>query len=371
MKIRMIWLMAVLLIGFIGLQPSYGQPGVNLLTNGGFEDGVQAPWGVWGDQTSEVVDTLVGALVPEPPIEGKYCLHITTNSAGANNWDYGVNQGDFVFAAGKKYTFSVFLKCKTGTLQIRLKPELGQDPWTGYSEVVVTMTDKWAEYSTTTPVFAANTTPGDITFHTAFAPAEFWMDGIRWYEGDYVPPVSPVAHDPDPADGGTHPDTWASLSWQPGNFAVSHNVYFGTNFDDVNTGAANVSYGNQAATFFIVGFPGVAYPDPLVPGTTYYWRVDEVNDLNPDSPWRGKVWSFLVPPRKAYAPNPPDTAKFLDPKATLTWKPGMGARIHHIYRRRSCRRGGWHRRNRQRPLGSCNLHGQRPASRQDVLLAHR
>ena len=100
------------------------------------------------------------------------------------------------------------------------------------------------------------------------------------------------ASGPDPADGVIYADTWANLSWRPGDFAVSHDVYFGDNFDDVNAGAESVFQGNQAGTFLIVGFPGFPYPDGLVPGTTYYWRIDEVNDLHPDSPWKGDVWSF-------------------------------------------------------------------------------
>ncbi|MHC4581775.1 MAG: hypothetical protein ACYS14_09985, partial [Planctomycetota bacterium] len=28
--------------------------------------------------------------------------------------------------------------------------------------------------------------------------------------------------------------------------------------------------------------------------STYYWRVDEVNSVNPDSPWVGSVWSFMT-----------------------------------------------------------------------------
>ena len=50
------------------------------------------------------------------------------------------------------------------------------------------MTDKWVEYSATTPVFNAEVNPGTITFHTGFAAGEFWMDNVRFYEGDYVPP---------------------------------------------------------------------------------------------------------------------------------------------------------------------------------------
>jgi len=161
---------------------------VNILTNGGFEDGVLEPWGFWGDATAEVVTELVGAAVPEAPIEGDSCLHITVNSAGANDWDYGLNQGGYVFEAGKKYTLSAFLKCKEGTLDIRFKPELAADPWSGYGDQVFTMTEEWTEFSVTTPVFAEDTSPGSITFHIAFAAGDFWIDGVRFYEGDYVPP---------------------------------------------------------------------------------------------------------------------------------------------------------------------------------------
>ncbi|HUV63700.1 MAG TPA: hypothetical protein VMW24_07365 [Sedimentisphaerales bacterium] len=38
--------------------------------------------------------------------------------------------------------------------------------------------------------------------------------------------------------------------------------------------------------------PGGPYPSGLVAGTTYYWRIDEVNDADPNSPWKGPVWSF-------------------------------------------------------------------------------
>jgi len=99
---------------------------------------------------------------------------------------------------------------------------------------------------------------------------------------------------PSPADGAFHQDTWASLSWFPGDTAISHDVYFGDNFDDVNDGTGSTFQGNQTATSFTVGLPGFPYPDGLVQSTTYYWRIDEVNDIHPDSPWKGDVWSFTV-----------------------------------------------------------------------------
>lgn len=79
------------------------------------------------------------------------------------------------------------VQVRSGTLDINLKPELAADPWTGYGEQVIITTDAWAEYSVTTPVFAADTSPGSITFHCGFVPSEFWVDGIRSYKGDYVP----------------------------------------------------------------------------------------------------------------------------------------------------------------------------------------
>jgi len=88
----------------------------------------------------------------------------------------------------------------------------------------------------------------------------------------------PYASSPTPNDGTLYADTWVNLSWRPGDYAVSHDVYFGENFDDVNDGVVETFQGNQASTFFVAGFPGFAYPDGLVPGTTYYWRIDEVNE---------------------------------------------------------------------------------------------
>jgi len=134
-----------------------------------------------------------------------------------------------------------------------------------------------------------------------------------------------------PADGTLHEDTWVNLSWRPGDFAVSHDVYLGDNFDDVDAGTAETFQGNQGSTFFVAGFPGFAYPDGLVPGVTYYWRIDEVNDTDPNSPWKGDVWSFMIPPKTAYYPDPADAAEAVEPDVQLSWTAGFGAKLHTVY----------------------------------------
>ena len=141
-----------------------------------------------------------------------------------------------------------------------------------------------------------------------------------------------VAYNPGPPDGAMHTETWITLSWTPSDFAVSHDVYMGDNFDDVNDGTGDTFRVNQTGMFFVAGFAGYAYPDGLVNGTTYYWRIDEVNDANAASPWKGKVWSFWVPPKKAYDPVPSDGGKFIDAEnLVLTWTSGFGAAFHTVY----------------------------------------
>ncbi|MEJ2703787.1 MAG: hypothetical protein P8Z79_15230 [Sedimentisphaerales bacterium] len=145
---------------------------------------------------------------------------------------------------------------------------------------------------------------------------------------------SQLAYGPEPADGALLTDTWATLTWRAGPSAVSHDVYAGDSFDAVSeaTHDSDVFQGNQATTTLLVGFPGFAYPDGLEPGTTYYWRIDEVNDADPNSPWKGSVWSFSIAPQTAYNPDPADGAEFVGPdNVTLTWTAGFGAKLHTVY----------------------------------------
>jgi len=142
--------------------------------------------------------------------------------------------------------------------------------------------------------------------------------------------VMTKAYDPTPADGSLYYGTWVSLGWSPGNTAVSHDVYFGGSFDDVNDGNNETFQSNQAATYFIAGSPGSPYPDGLVPGTTYYWRIDEV-ESDGTTKHKGDIWSFRIPPRTAYDPNPADGEELVEPDVTLSWAAGLGAELHAVY----------------------------------------
>ena len=135
---------------------------------------------------------------------------------------------------------------------------------------------------------------------------------------------------PDPANGSYYPDTWASLGWTPGDTAASSDVYFSDNLADVEAGAEAAFQGNQGGAFLVVGFPGMPAPDGLVPGVTYYWRVDSI-EADGTTKYEGKVWSFTVPPETAYEPDPADGAESVGMDDNLSWTTGFNAKLHYVY----------------------------------------
>ena len=97
------------------------------------------------------------------------------------------------------------------------------------------------------------------------------------------------ARQPNPDDGQTDVPRDMVLSWTPGTLAAAingHKVYFSENFNDVKDGIGGIT---QSANSY-------ALPYRLDFSKTYYWRVDEVNNVNPKSPWIGSVWSFTAEP---------------------------------------------------------------------------
>ena len=95
------------------------------------------------------------------------------------------------------------------------------------------------------------------------------------------------ASKPNPTDGATDVLRDSVLAWKPGKYAATHDVYFGTELEEVNTGTVPTGSGLDVDSFD---------PGPLGFGTTYFWRVDEVNAAPDFSVHTGEVWSFTVEP---------------------------------------------------------------------------
>jgi len=82
-----------------------------------------------------------------------------------------------------------------------------------------------------------------------------------------------------------------TLMWSAGFKARQHDVYFGAD-------AQAVANATRTSTGVYVGRQALdktTYnPGALEWNKTYYWRVDEVNDADAASPWKGTVWSFTT-----------------------------------------------------------------------------
>ena len=117
-----------------------------------------------------------------------------------------------------------------------------------------------------------------------------FLNSIQYMLGESIDPGK--AGGPKPSNDTEDVPRDAVLSWRPGLYAATHNLYLGTDFNDVN----QASLDDPRDVLIDQGMTETSYDPPgfLESNITYYWRVDEVNDSDPNSPWTGKVWSFIT-----------------------------------------------------------------------------
>ncbi len=337
---RKLILLASFLLVF-GLSETVAQVQENQIVNGEFDDGFD-PWGIYTYQNTTEGFTV--KVVGNAGISGRNAaMFDITNSPELAS--IGIAQSGMIIEPGVKYPIGFTAKAEQDRgLVVLLQANINNASWPTYLtetvELTTTPQNYVIEYTHSGEIIGDDDNESLNLYFMIKGP--WWhppgenLNGKVWIDRVFFGAEPPrqlveIATNPKPPDGTVNEETWANLSWQPGDFAVSHDVYFGDNFDDVSTGDQSTFQGNQAATFFVAGFPGFAYPDGLVPGTTYFWRVDEVNDAEPNSPWTGDVWNFTVPPRIAYNPEPVDGVKFVDPNVQLSWTAGFGAKLHTVY----------------------------------------
>jgi len=192
--------------------------------------------------------------------------------------------------------------------------------------------------------------------------------------------ISNKATIPNPISGAINvPVSGTNPSWKAGTTAASHDVYFGTVLNDVNSAerllgdlngngivdfndvsrltlywlanpagsepyagvnddnivdffdyalfsqdwrntAAPAFKGNQDANSFS--------PGTLAFDTAYYWRIDEVNGPNTV---KGDIWSFTTQTGKASIRAPANNEPNVLSRAVLAWTAGVGATSHDVY----------------------------------------
>ncbi|MCP4260077.1 MAG: hypothetical protein GY774_21555, partial [Planctomycetes bacterium] len=119
---------------------------------------------------------------------------------------------------------------------------------------------------------------------------------------------------PNPANGAVDVTQTPVLTWAPG-LGASHEIFFGTDASSLELkGSGNL--GSESYD-----------PGELEWDTTYYWRIDEANNANADSPWTGPLWSFttanflIIDDMEAY--NDLDPADPASNRIFLAWIDGF------------------------------------------------
>ena len=285
--------------------------------------------------------------------DGEITAHVVDNGTGTNTWAKGGVMIRETLDANSKHAMMIITDSDGGGIAFQSRPNTSATSVSFHGDVtespphwvkLVREGDMitgyhsddgadWVQFTDASPD-GAMTNPMEIPMpeqvYIGLCVTSHAAGELRTYTFDNVTVGLPViAYGPTPGDGAVYSDTWVSLAWRAGHTAVSHDVYFGENAADVEAGTGDTFQGNQGDAYLVVGFPGFPYPDGLIPGTTYYWRVDEV-EADGTTKHTGYVWSFTVPPKTAYDPVPAKGAESVDLNVVLSWTGGFGAKLHYI-----------------------------------------
>jgi F5/8 type C domain-containing protein/carbohydrate binding protein with CBM4/9 domain len=151
--------------------------------------------------------------------------------------------------------------------------------WITLGDVEIAQATARADYTANTMVDLSGVAARFVrlTVNGGWGPmGQFGLSEVRFFHL----PAKP--RDPAPAFGQADVDLDVTLDWRGGREAVSHTVYFSSDRQAVETGAALVDSVSQSR--YAV--------DGLDLGTTYYWKVDEVNEAASPGTWEGDIWSF-------------------------------------------------------------------------------
>jgi hypothetical protein len=265
--------------------------------------------GITGDT---VADLTGDANYPDIPSSTEYLTTFEVQDRGFVNYGdrihgylYIRNTGNYTFWIASGENSQLWLSNEdnpsSASVIAFVDSAEGRDGWT-----LPRQWDKYPEIQQSNPTHLE---AGKIYYIMALRKKGTWLDNlaVAWSGPDsngvqeIIPGTSLIpfdqvkllsAYGPKPANRTKDLVRDPILSWVSGEYAAKHDVYFGTNYDDVN----NAGRGNDPHQVLVSQnqLANTHTPRTLNFETTYYWRIDEVNDAHPDKLWKGPVWSFTV-----------------------------------------------------------------------------
>jgi len=196
-----------------------------------------------------------------------------------------------------------------------------------WQEVVI----PWTDFEFTQVSFGYNITPitwngarpemlgsgiGMLRLSNATA-SEIYIDDIGLIERNLA-----KAWHPRPGYDGQGVGHDVLLTWNSGNTATSHEVYFGTS----QSAVASAGLGDPEYKDSVTVNNWLA--ENLNANQAYWWRGDEFDGSIRTT---GDVWKFTAADMKAWSPSPSAGATGVSSEIVLNWKKGAGANEHIIY----------------------------------------
>jgi len=260
---------------------------VNLIENANFEVGQAIPRPGWGTWNPAAGDGSTATIIFSDSVDGSGSCRI--DPKGSANGDFYLIAKPLNMEVSETYTLSYWAKAaEPRSIGTQIKGNDNSGP--PFCNINPELTTEWAEY-TATDVCTQPVCKLDIASGGTIS---VWLDFMHLYKGEYVEIlpggrklVSEEASNPNPTSGGGDVPHDTTLTWTPGEKAVTNNVYLGTSFDDVNNADANsvllVSAAQDANSYD---------PNALGFDTTYYWRIDGISDTG--EVVKGMVWNFTT-----------------------------------------------------------------------------
>ena len=155
----------------------------------------------------------------------------------------------------------------------------------------------------------------------------WWIDEGRDYPRLWWQPRPLQAYAPNPQNGETELIQPVMLSWHAGSGAARHDVYLG---QDANIVALATI---ETAEVYRDRLPAetAAYEAGILEfATTYYWRIDEVNETDPGNSCKGDIWQFTTAPAIRYS-SPVDGGASNTQSTALQWIPGRPDLHYDVY----------------------------------------
>lgn len=147
-----------------------------------------------------------------------------------------------------------------------------------YSRLIQDINANWSKVTYLELMVVVNANSADYTGWVWF-----YLDNMRLSGGG-------ITLNPKPASGAKDVDNKTKLSWTAGSHAVTHNLYLGAS----SAAVANANGASDPTVTFVQVTGNSFDPNGLKFNTQYFWRVDAVNDVSADSPWKGAVWNFTT-----------------------------------------------------------------------------